>query len=92
MEKLLDKSISQTDEAIDNAKWFADRCVSLEAERDRLREINKELVEALEWSIGNNIINLPNDPAEFIKFFGELKKVRELISRTTAENKSEKTA
>jgi hypothetical protein len=47
MEKLLDKSMAQTDEAVSMAQRFHDELVKAEAERDRLREINKELVEAL---------------------------------------------
>lgn len=53
MEKLLDKSISQTDEvvkiacqAIAGMDRLREKVIELEAERDRLREINKELVEA----------------------------------------------
>ncbi len=47
MEKLLDKSMAQTDEVIGMAQRFSDEIGRLEAERDKLREINKELVEAL---------------------------------------------
>jgi len=44
MEKLLDKSMAQTDEVIGIAQRFSDEIGRLEAERDRLREVNKELV------------------------------------------------
>jgi hypothetical protein len=43
--ELIEKSMSQTDEAINMAQRFHNELVRVEAERDRLREINKELVE-----------------------------------------------
>ncbi len=48
MEKLLDKSISQTDALIEITQEII-------LERDRLREINKELVEALMYCVDSHI-------------------------------------
>ena len=47
MEKLLDKSINQTDRVVEIARQAIELNDKLIAERDRLRETNKELVEAL---------------------------------------------
>lgn len=47
MEKLLDKSINQTDRVIEIARQAIELNDKLIAERDRLRGINKELVGAL---------------------------------------------
>ena len=66
MEKLLDKSISQTDNAIDIAKQFADEVIRISAERDKLmleliehKKTIRELLDVLTAIVDSPSITLP---------------------------------